>query len=234
MVSGTPIISIGAEGESPAAAPQGDSQGWSGAGPMPRLDELGYRETDETPADFAEIGGATDWVLPALAGLAVAGWSALFLWAQRDAIAQGPTPAEWMAWLGQWSGPVLVIGLAWLLAMRNSRREGRRFADTARMLATEAAALDARLVAANRELSLAREFMAAQARDLDALGRTAADRLHQQAERLTALVGQNAAEVSALGAISETALQNMEALRAQLPVVANATRDVTNHIGAAG
>jgi phosphoglycolate phosphatase-like HAD superfamily hydrolase len=41
----------------------------------------------------------------------------------------------------------------------------------------ESAALEARLKVVNRELSLAREFLAAEARDLEALGRIAAERL---------------------------------------------------------
>jgi hypothetical protein len=45
--------------------------------------------------------------------------------------------------------------------MRNSRREAARFGEAARELSRESAALEKRLAVVNRELSLARDFIAA-------------------------------------------------------------------------
>src|SRR6187551_3655233 len=123
-----------------------------------------YEEDEETsPGNLA-------WVVPALAVLAIAGWSLFFGFAHKEELLDGLTPLEGSALVTQWSVPVLLVVSLWLLAMRSSRREAARFGDTARLLSDESARLEARLVTVNRELSLAREFVAAQSRDLEALG----------------------------------------------------------------
>jgi hypothetical protein len=127
-----------------------------------------------------------------------------------------------------------VVGIVWLLAMRSSRAEAKRFAATAGLTARESATLEARLKVVNRELSLAREFLAAEARDLDAMGRIAAERLSTHAAQLQALIANNGAEVAAIATTCETALGNMNRLRDDLPVIANSARDIANLVGGVG
>lgn len=177
---------------------------------------------------------ARAWIAPALAGLIVAGWTALFVVAQLPAMRGGIALAEVPALVMQWCVPVLLVGLVWLLAMRNSAREGRRFGDVARVLSAESALLERRLTTVNRELSLAREFIASQSRDLETLGRLAAERLSQNADRLQELVRDNGARVDSISTVSNAALENMEKLRGQLPVIASSAKDVTNNIANAG
>ena len=111
--------------------------------------------------------------VPALALLAVLGWTAFFGWVNQREILAGASPGNGSGWIVDWSVPVvLVIGL-WLVAMRNSRREAARFAVAAQALSTRSQRLEERLTAVNRELSLARDFIAAQSRDLESLGRVA-------------------------------------------------------------
>ncbi|MFC3099541.1 ATPase [Altererythrobacter lauratis] len=174
------------------------------------------------------------WVFPLLAAGAVIGWTGFFIWANRATILVPASPQQWVGWIGSWSLPVvLVIGL-WLLAMRNSTREAARFASAAKLLAAESAQLEARLAAVNRELSLARDFIASQSRDLEALGRVASDRLSQNAAALQDLIRENGEQVAAIGQVSDNALANMNRLRDQLPVISNSARDVANQIGHAG
>lgn len=178
-----------------------------------------------------------DWFAVVAAGLAVAavaGWSALFGLVHQAEFTSDATPAQWSIWIRDWSVPVLLVGVAWLVAMRNSRREAARFGDTARLLADESARLEQRLTAVNRELSLAREFIAAQSRDLEALGRIAGERLSEHAAQLASLIQDNGTRIDTIGTVSEAALDNMEKLRNQLPVIASSAKDVTNNIGNAG
>ena len=93
---------------------------------------------------------------------------------------------------------------------------------SAALLSRESAELEGRLKVVNRELSLAREFLAAQSRDLEALGRIAAERISTHAGELQQLITTNGAQVEAIGTTSETALGNMNRLRDDLPVIANA------------
>ena len=193
--------------------------------------EVAATEEDYTPApprNWLPILGVT------LAVLAVIGWTALFFLAHQGEIMAGGTIQQWATWLSDWSVPVLLVAVAWLLAMRNSRREASRFNDVAQSLARESTALETRLTTVNSELSLAREFIAAQARDLESLGRVASERLSQHASQLAALVSDNGTRVETLGNVSAAALENMEKLRGQLPVIASSAKDVTNTIAAAG
>ena len=175
-----------------------------------------------------------EWIAPALGGMAVAAWTGFFVWTHRSQADRLTLPEAWIDWIGQWSMPVLLIGLAWLLAMRTSRREAVRFGDVTRTLSAESGRLETRLTRINSELSIAREFIAAQSRDLEALGRIAAERLSENASRLEGLIGENGQKVEAIASVSTTALDNLEKLRGQLPVITNSARDVTNQIGNAG
>lgn len=169
-----------------------------------------------------------------LALSAVIGWSVLFFTVNQGALTGGAPLAQWSMLIRDWAIPVLLVAVLWLVAMRNSRREASRFGDTARLLADESARLELRLTAVNRELSLAREFIAAQSRDLEALGRIAAERLSENAAQLASLIQDNGTRIDTIGTVSEAALDNMEKLRNQLPVIASSAKDVTNNIGTAG
>ena len=97
---------------------------------------------DDLPAPFSRDKG---WILPALAFVAVLGWSGFFGWAHQQAMLAGASPAQWGNWITSWAVPVLLVATLWLLAMRNSRREAGRFVDSARALAEESARLEQRL-----------------------------------------------------------------------------------------
>ncbi|XJJ59906.1 ATPase [Novosphingobium sp. BL-8H] len=185
------------------------------------------------PVDAPETMRTRDWILPALAGAMALAWTGFFLWSQWPLLASLPVGAI-PAVLTTWAVPMLLIGLAWLLAMRHSTRESKRFGNVAQALSRESANLEARLVTVNRELSLAREFVAAQSRDLETLGRIATERLSQNADRLQDLIRDNGGRIDSISNVSVAALDNMEKLRSQLPVIASSAKDVTNNIGNAG
>lgn len=193
-------------------------------------DESPYEETWEDDVPRARFG----WVVPTLAVLAILGWSAFFGWAHQEEILSGATPQQWSDLIVAWAVPVLLVVALWLLAMRTSRREAARFNDAAQALSRESVALERRLAVVNRELSLARDFIASQSRDLESLGRIASERLSTHADRLQDLIRDNGAQVNAIGEVSETALGNMDRLRDHLPVIANSARDVASQIGQAG
>ena len=220
MTRGSRIVAIGGE-DSASATPATET--------APEIDFAPAVDDDEEPATQGR-----GWIGPALALLAIAGWSVFFVWSRQVELLAGAPPATWSGWLTDWSLPVLLVCTVWLLAMRHSRRETARFGDAARLLSAESARLEARLATVNAELSIARSFIEAQGRDLEALGRIATERLSENAERLQALIHQNGAQVEAIGTVSTTALDNMERLRGQLPVIASAAKDVANNIGNAG
>jgi len=202
-------------------------------------DETSFDEPMELEDEWIEDNSARrfnrfGWIVPSLAVLAVLGWTSFFGWVHQVEILAGATPAQWSAWIVDWAVPVLLVVALWLLSMRNSRREAARFGVTAQTLSQESALLERRLATVNRELSMARDFIAAQSRDLESLGRVASERLSQHAEQLQGLIRDNGAQVEAIGRVSETALENMGRLRDDLPVISNSARDVASQIGHAG
>lgn len=174
-------------------------------------------------------------IAPTLAIFAVLGWTGFYGWAlQGQLLNPATTPGDWTRLFVDWSVPILLIGVAWLLVMRNSQAEAKRFAHSAALLSQESQELENRLTVVNRELSLAREFLSAQSRELESLGRIASERISAHADTLQGLIKTNGKQVEAIGSASESALANMTRLRDDLPVVANSARDVSNQVGAAG
>lgn len=176
----------------------------------------------------------TAWGVPALAIASIAIWTVFYGWGQRFDLLSGGTPQQWSGWIISWSIPVLLVISLWMLALRNSTREAIRYGEVARSLSGESAALEHRLSAINRELSIARDFLGSQSRELESLGRAAGERLSAHADHLQNLIHDNGAQVEAIAVVSTTALENMARLRDDLPVIANSARDVANNIGNAG
>ncbi|WP_369025168.1 ATPase [Qipengyuania sp. RANM35] len=185
-----------------------------------------WEEEKETPS--------RQWIAPTVAIVAIAAWTAFYVWANSAAMFAGATAQEWSGWITSWAIPVLLVVSLWLLAMRNSTREAQRYGEVALSLREESARLEERLVTVNRELSLAREFLTSQTRDLEYLGRSASERISENADRLQGLIRHNGEQVDAIAKVSETALENMDRLRDNLPVLANSAKDVSNQIGSAG
>jgi hypothetical protein len=230
MSGGSHIRAIGSE--SGAEARDENVEG----GGEPLTLEQSWEEEPGYGGEWEDVS-SRNWsalAAPAAAIIAVLAWTAFFGWAHLGDLRAGVTPQAGAQLLIDWSVPTLLVLATWLLVMRTSRREARRFGDAAITLRTESAALEGRLSTVNRELSLAREFIAAQARELDSLGRVATQRLSEHADRLQELVHDNGAQVEAIAGVSRTALDNMDKLRSDLPVIANAARDVSNQIGNAG
>ncbi len=237
MTGGSNIRAIGPEGASNA---QGDTSAevpdtlsaHSLEGTSEEMEE--YWDDADAPARNMRAKSIVRRSWPVLAALLIVGWTGFFAFMHYPAMTAGGTMDQWTGWVTAWAVPVLLVISAWLLIMRNSSREAERFGTIARSLSAEAANLEDRLITVNRELSLAREFLASQSRELDTLGRVATDRLSVHADELQALISTNGEQVDAIATVSTTALENMGKLRDDLPVIANSAKDVSNHIGTAG
>jgi hypothetical protein len=89
-------------------------------------DEAGWADDAEAPGRKLP-----DWLPLAIASLLVAGWSVVFGMGATPALMNARGPAEWSALTMQWSTPVLLIALVYLIVQRSSRREASRFGDAA-------------------------------------------------------------------------------------------------------
>jgi hypothetical protein len=164
----------------------------------------------------------------------VVGWTGFFTWTYRSEIHVGILPARIIELVTNWSIPVALVGILWMLAQRNSRAEANRFASTAQLLRDESILLEARMRTVNEEISLARDFLAQNARELESIGKQSADRLTQSAAQLGAALADSDERATKLQDVSNAAASNLEQLRKHLPVVTSVAKDVTNQIGSAG
>ena len=219
---------LSAESSDESGAEATNEGGWTisstGEGGEPMWDD----------ADQAAPRLEREWLGLALGAALAATWSGAFVIANLATLSAPQPLSVWTGLVSAWSSPVLLIMVTLLLIRRNSRREAARFGDAAQLLALEAQRLERRLTGVNTELALARDFIAAQGRDLESLGRIAVERISGSAEQLQALITGNGEQVDRIGTVSDHALENMEKLRGQLPVIANSAKDVTNTIANAG
>jgi len=177
---------------------------------------------------------ALAYVLPALLILAFAGWTAFFALTYWPEAQTGLNNNRVVELIVNWAVPALLIAVSWLLMMRNSSREATRFGNVAALLRNESDALNQRMRTVNEEISLAREFLSQNARDLESLGRQSSQKLMDSAQVLTAALADSDEKAKILEAVSQSANSNLEQLRKHLPVVTSAAKDVTNQIGSAG
>lgn len=161
-------------------------------------------------------------------------WTGFWGWAYQAELLAPAAPARIAELIGLWAIPTSLIALGWLLAMRLSSTEARRFGDVATLLRTESEALETRIKAVNGEISLARSFLAENARELESIGRSSAQRLTEAAQQLVTALSDSDQKAQVLQNASSAAITNLDLLRDHLPVVTSAAKDATNQIGNAG
>lgn len=166
--------------------------------------------------------------------LAALGWTGFFLWAHFSELLSLSSPIRASQLVTEWAGPIAIIALAWLLALRMSSAEARRFGNVARLLQNESEALEQRMRTVNGEIALARSFLAENAKELESVGRLSAKRLTEAADRLNTALHDSDERATMLQTASTAAVTNLEQLRNHLPVVTSAAKDATNQIGIAG
>ncbi|AMO71497.1 hypothetical protein AZE99_06195 [Sphingorhabdus sp. M41] len=161
-------------------------------------------------------------------------WTGFFLWANRDIFTTIPTAKAGIDLLVQWCLPIATLGIGYLLYMRNSTREANRFADVAISLRAESELLETRLKTVNNELSVAREFLGHESRELQFLGDQSSRKLTTAAGLIKKSLDDGLGQMQKLDDVGGSAFKNLEQLREHLPVVISTAKDVTNQIGNSG
>ena len=176
----------------------------------------------------------TAYIVPSAVILAALAWTGFFGWTYFAETRAGIAGDRAITLISIWATPVLLLAVIWLLALRHSSAEADRFGNVALALRTESEALAARMRTVNEEISLAREFLAQNARELETVGQQSSRNLVEAAELLTTALADSDEKAKTLEAVSNAATSNLEQLRKHLPVVTSAAKDVTNQIGGAG
>lgn len=191
-------------------------------------------DLEEYAEESTYRSGILGYLAPVLLLVAFSTWTAFFALTYWPEVMVGLANDRIIALVTTWSVPTLLITVLWLLAMRNSSREATRFGKVASRLRMESVALAARMRTVNGEISLAREFLSQNARELETVGRQSSQKLIESAQMLSAALADSDEKAKKLEAVSQAANTNLEHLRKHLPVVTSAAKDVTNQIGSAG
>src|SRR3546814_8744107 len=92
------------------------------------------------------------------------------VWLARGIFAAPPAPIELVQFLAALCVPPALIGILWLLGMRTSRAEARRFGHSAQAMRAEAASLERTMAILARQIEDNRERLAEQIDTLMAMG----------------------------------------------------------------
>ncbi|QTD56074.1 hypothetical protein [Parasphingorhabdus cellanae] len=187
-----------------------------------------YSDDDAVPSSKSQF------FAPILLGLSIALWTGFFAWANRDIFTTIPTMKGGIELLSQFCLPIATFAILYLLYMRNSTREAKRFDDVASSLRAESEQLEYRLKTVNNELAMAREFLAGETRELETLGSQSSDKLNKAAGNIKTALSDGLSKMKKLDDVGGAAFKNLEQLREHLPVVINTAKDVTNQIGNSG
>lgn len=213
-------------------------------------DDRGDAEESATDQEVDETGSDNEWshyadedaissskiqyIAPVLLGLSIALWTGFFAWANRDIFTTIPTMKGGIDLLSQYCLPIATIAILYMLYMRNSTREAKRFDDVSSSLRIESEQLEFRLKTVNNELAMAREFLASETRELETLGSQSSDKLNKAAGNIKTALSDGLSKMKKLDDVGGTAYKNLEQLREHLPFVISTAKDVTNQIGNSG
>lgn len=167
-------------GNTAEALPDGASAQGDDAIPTTEAEATSASETAdliEYDEDEAAPGRGFARALPWIALLAGAAWLGGMLGLTVPTLRAPVDPVLLVELIAALCVPLVLIGVLYLLAMRNSTAEARRFGRTARAMRAEAAALERTVAVLARKIEENRAALAEQTNLLIALGDSAAERL---------------------------------------------------------
>ncbi len=175
--------------------------------------------TDVTADDEGDLpgNGVGRLVGPIVAILAVAGWLGTMLWLSWARLELGLSPIELVQFIAALCVPPTLIGILWLLAMRSSTAEARRFGATARQMRAEAAALERTIAIVARQIDANRLALARQTNDLMKMGDGASERLVAISNGMGHEIATADDQARKLAEAISTAQANLSTLLASLP-----------------
>ena len=211
-----------------------------------RADATRAQSAVEAPVEpFAEISGfdgddAIDiepagirWVAPTLALLLCAVWIFGLGWLAWRA---RPTmiPSDYLVLASAMAAVPTLIGIAWLLLLRTSQAESRRFGHAAEAMRAEAAALERSVAAVTRTLDANRAELTEQMSLLTSLGEATSERLATIGHGIKAEIAAADNHAARLGQAAADAQASVGVLLASLPHARSDTEELTHALTASG
>lgn len=174
---------------------------------------LDLEDDSDTAVDGAHAGRGTKIAL-LIAGLL---WLGFAGWATISSGQWKAGPASWPGLVATLLIPLTLLGVGYLLLLRNSRSEARRYLDTARALRMESESLETRLARMTSQLEAARQTMHDQAELLDSYAAAASSNMEASAELIAGRADSTAERAEAAERAALALVQRMESLIASFP-----------------
>ena len=149
-------------------------------------------------------------ILLALGWIGASAYALSFAW-------PGASLSLWTGWAATISAPLILIGLAWLIFGRSSRRETERFTAAVRAMRSESAALEATLAVTAQRLAENRAALAEETSRLMSLGEEASDRLGRVTQHLSRETAELDRKAQALDVAAAAARVDIGVLMGDLP-----------------
>lgn len=195
-------------------------------------------DTDETlvgrDEPVIEARGVGRAIAPALALIALLGWIGVSGWLTAPVLTQGLGAIALVELIAALCIPPALIGILWLLAMRNSTAEASRFGATARDLRREAAALERTIAIVSRQVEANRVALSKQTDALMHMGDGAAERLLAISNGMGHQIGQADDQARKLAEAISAAQDRLAALLAALPEARDNTEALSGALENAG
>jgi division protein CdvB (Snf7/Vps24/ESCRT-III family) len=191
------------------------------------LEELGL---DEDTDESRNLG----WVTPMIAWLAVASWFAGMGWLAWPSIEQGMAPVALIELIAALCVPPALVGILYLLTLRTSRAEARRFGATARKMRAEAALLERVLAAISQKVAENHAVLAEHSTALTSLGERAAERVEGAAGMAERQAQRMDGGIRTFGDAMDQAEKRFEIILTTLPKAHSEMHGLAGRIDAAG
>ena len=229
MTGGSRIIDFrrsGADGEAAAVHAAAEA----GAQPFAEPETAAWE-----PAESESPASGFDRLAAGLAIALALGWTMLVGWTSWAALGgRLPDPAEFTGIIALLSAPLALIGVLYLLVMRGSRREARRFTRTSAALRAESAWLEAVLQTVSTRIDENRAEMAEQTTRFLTIGEEAALRMQGVSVAMRGEVETLAQQSDVLKTATTAARANLSVLLSDLPGAQVQTRELAEEIKTIG
>ncbi|MBC9031575.1 hypothetical protein IAG41_04140 [Sphingomonas sp. JC676] len=187
-------------------------------------------EDDEEEVPTRRFG----WLAPTLALLVSAAWLGTMLWLALPSIRAGLEPVALIELVAALCIPPALIGILYLLSLRTSAAEARRFGMTARMMRAEAASLERSVAMLARKIEENRVALAEQTTVMIAMGDRAAERIGRVAQDVGEQSRTLDVSTRALNDATSEAERRVSIVLSSLPKAHDEMRGMAERVDAAG
>ncbi|MFA5968996.1 MAG: hypothetical protein WC816_07120 [Sphingomonas sp.] len=174
------------------------------------------------------------WIVPTIAILAIIAWTGGMIAMIGLQTFARLAPVELTQLIAGLCVPPVLIGIIWLLAMRTSTAEARRFGDVATRMRAEAAALEQAIAVMNRQVDENRARLGEQTAALMAMGDQANQRLTAISRGMAHEVGSADEQSRRLAEGITTAQNSLSVLLASLPRALGEAGEMKSSLEGAG